>query len=192
MPPRRLRRAPGRVATIGACLGGTVMGRVLGTVRRPIQLLERTITLLAYTALVAAVVTWLADGALHALAGSPAQVFLVLWVYTLAVGGAVTGVAAAFGTVASLALIIVLVIVGNPSSGGPVSTALLPAFFRTLNPYLPQGGGLWLLRDVLYFGSDEPARGVACLLAWGGSGLLLAAIAVLRRETTNPRTARTG
>jgi hypothetical protein len=176
--------------TIGASFGATVMGRILGTVRRPVQLLERTITLLAYTSLLAAVVTGLAGGALHALVGSPAQVFLVLWAYTLAVGGAVTGVAAAFGTTASLALIILVVIVGNPSSGGPVGPALLPPFFRTLSPYIPQGGGLWLLRDVLYFGSHELTRGAACLLAWGGSGLLLASLAVLCREITNRRTAR--
>jgi hypothetical protein len=127
---------------------------------------------------------------LHALVGSPAEVFLVLWAYTLAVGGAVTGVAAAFGTTASLALIILVVIVGNPSSGGPVGPALLPPFFRTLSPYIPQGGGLWLMRDVLYFGSHELTRGAACLLAWGGSGLLLASLAVLCREITNRRTAR--
>jgi hypothetical protein len=176
--------------TIGAGVGATVMGRVLGTVRRPIQLLERTITLLAYTSLLDAVVTGLADGALHALVGSPGQVFLVLWAYTLAVGGAVTGVAAAFGSVAGVVLMIFLVIAGNPSSGGPVAPALLPPFFRTLSPYIPQGGGLWLLRDVLYFGSHELTRGAACLLAWGGSGLVLASIAVLRREIANRRTAR--
>lgn len=176
--------------TIGACAGATVMGRVLGTVGRPIQLLERTITLLAYTSLVAAVVTWLADGALHALVGSPGQLFLTLWAYTLAVGGAVTGVAAAFGTVAGVVLTLFIVIVGNPSSGGPVPTALLPAFFHALTPYIPQGGGLWLVRDVVYFGSHELARGAACLLAWGGSGLLLAIPAVMGREITDRRTAR--
>jgi hypothetical protein len=177
--------------TIGAALGATIIGRILGTVRRPIQLLERTITLLAYTSLLAAVITWLADGALHALVGSPGQVFLVLWAYALAVAGAVTGVAAAFGPAAGVVLTIFLVIIGNPSSGGPVSTALLPAFFRTLNPYIPQGGGLWLLRDVAYFGSHELTRGAVCLLAWGGSGLLLASIAVLGREIANRRTTRT-
>ena len=57
--------------TIDAALGATVLGRILGTVGRPVQLLERTITLLAYTALLAAVVTWLADGALHVLVGEP-------------------------------------------------------------------------------------------------------------------------
>jgi hypothetical protein len=176
--------------TIGAALGATVMGRILGTVRRPIQLLERTITLLAYTALLAAIITWLADGAMHALAGEPGQVFLVLWAYALAIGGAVTGVAAALGIAGGVVLTILLIIIGNPSSGGPVSTALLPAFFRTLNPYLPQGGGLWLLRDVAYFGSHELTRGAVCLLAWGGSGLLLASIAVLGREIANRRTTK--
>ena len=156
-----------------------------------VHLVERTITLLAYTALLAAIITWLADGAMHALAGEPGQVFLVLWAYALAIGGAVTGVAAAFGPAAGVVLTIFLVIIGNPSSGGPVSTALLPAFFRTLNPYLPQGGGLWLLRDVVYFGSHELTRGAVCLLAWGGSGLLLASIAVLGREIANRRTTRT-
>jgi len=125
--------------TIGAAFGATVMGRILGTVRRPVQLLERTITLLAHTSLLAAVVTGLADGVLHALVGSPAQVFLVLWAYTLAVGGAVTGVAAAFGTTASLALIILVVIVGNPSAGGPVAPAPAASLLPHPEPLHPPG-----------------------------------------------------
>jgi hypothetical protein len=176
--------------TIGAALGATLIGRLLGTVRRLVHLVERTITLLAYTALLAAVLTWLSDGVFHALVGSPGHVFLVLWAYALAVGGAVTGVAAAFGIVAGVVLTIFLVIIGNPASGGPVPAPLLPAFFRTLSPYVPQGGGLWLLRDVVYFGSHDLTRGAACLLAWGGTGLLLASVVVLHREISDRRTAR--
>ena len=42
------------------------------------------------------------DGVLGALTGHPWQVFGALWLYSMAVAGAVTGVAAAFGSVASM------------------------------------------------------------------------------------------
>ena len=59
------------------------------------------------------------DGVLHALTGHPWQVFGALWLYSMAVGGAITGAAAAFGTVASMALTAFLVVVGNAAAAGP-------------------------------------------------------------------------
>ena len=90
--------------SIGASVGAAVLGRVMGIVRRPQTLALRTADAWpAYSALLAAGVTLYVDAILGALTGHTWQVFGGLWLYAMAVGGVVTGVAAAFGSVASMA-----------------------------------------------------------------------------------------
>ena len=90
--------------SIGASVGATVFGRLMGTVRKPLTLALRTATLAGYSALLAGGVTLYVDVILGALTGHTWQVFGALWLYSMAVGGAITGVAAAFGAVASMVL----------------------------------------------------------------------------------------
>ena len=78
----------------------------------------------------------------------------MLWLYAMAVGGAVTGVAAAFGTVASMALTAFLVVIGNAAAAGPVGRPLLSGFYSTFTAIVPQGSGVSLLRSVAYFGGN--------------------------------------
>ena len=87
--------------SIGASLGATAFGYIMGRVHRPATLLLRTLTLIGYSALLAGVVTVYVDAMLGALRGHTTAVFGALWLYAMAVGGAVTGVAAVFGTAAS-------------------------------------------------------------------------------------------
>src|SRR6478735_5748743 len=76
--------------SIGASVGAAAFGRLVGAVRRPWTLGLRTLTLSAYSALLAGVVTVYVDAALGALTGHPWQVFGALWLYAMAVGAAVT------------------------------------------------------------------------------------------------------
>jgi hypothetical protein len=99
-------------------------------------------------------VTVYTDGALHALTGHPWQVFGALWLYSMAVAGAISGVAAAFGTVASMALTLFLVIIGNAAAAGPVGRPLLSGFYSAFNAVVPQGSGVSLLRSIEYFGGN--------------------------------------
>ncbi len=102
--------------------------------RRPTRFLLRTLTLMGYSALLGALPrhTW--------------AVFGALWLYALAVAGAVTGVAAAFGAAASLLLTLFLVVVGNAAAAGPVGRPLLSGFYSTFSMIVPQGSGVALLR----------------------------------------------
>ena len=87
--------------SIGATMGAAVFGLMMGSVRRLSTLALRTLSLAAYSALLAGGVTLYVDAVLGALRGHTWQVFGALWLYAMGVAGAVTGVAAAFGTVAS-------------------------------------------------------------------------------------------
>ena len=174
--------------SIGASVGAAAFGRMVGPVRRASTLALRTFTLSAYAALLAGVVTVYVDAALGALTGHPWQVFGALWLYAMAVGGAVTGVAAAFGTVASMTLTAFLVIVGNAAAAGPVGRPLLTGFYTTFNHIVPQGSGVSLLRSVEYFDGHGALTPLVTLLVWAGTGCVLAVAATAWRELADRRT----
>lgn len=165
--------------SIGATLGATVFGLMMGSVRRLSTLALRTLSLAAYSALLAGGVTIYVDAVLGALSGHTWQIFGALWLYAMAVSGAVTGVAAAFGSVASALVTLFLVIVGNAAAAGPVGLPLLSGFYTTFNAIVPQGSGVALLRSVEYFGGSGAATPIVTLTIWGATGLMLAVIAVL-------------
>ncbi|WP_123028982.1 DUF3533 domain-containing protein [Mycolicibacterium stellerae] len=167
--------------SIGASLGATAFGYIMGKVRRPATFLLRTLTLTGYSALLAGVVTVYVDGMLGALAGHTLAVFGALWIYAMAVGGAVTGVAAAFGSTASVLLTLFLVVVGNAAAAGPVGRPLLSPFYSTFTTIVPQGSGVALLRSISYFGGHSAGTPLLTLVIWGAAGCLLAALATALR-----------
>src|SRR4051794_14602311 len=170
--------------SIGATVGATLFGRMMGSVRRPSTLALRTLSLGAYSALLAGGVTIYVDGVLGALTTNTWQVFGALWLYAMAVGGAVTGVAAAFGTVASMLVTLFLVIVGNAAAAGPVGKPLLSGFYTTFNAIVPQGSGVALLRSVEYFGTNGAMTPLVTLLGWAAAGCVLAVGAAMTRSGT--------
>lgn len=150
--------------SIRASVGATLVGHMMGTVRRHTTLALRTVTLAGHSALLAGAVTLYVDTILGALTGHGWQVYGALWLYAIAVGGAVTGVAAAFGTIASMALTLFLVVIGNAAAAGPVG--LLSGFYSTFTEIVPQGSGVALLRGVQYFGGNGAQTPFVTLAIW--------------------------
>ena len=167
--------------SIGASLGATVVGYLMGRVHRPATLLLRTLTLTSYSAVLAGVVTVYVDAVLGALPGHPLAVFGALWLYSMAVGGAVTGVAAALGTVASALLTLFLVVIGNAAAAGPVGRPLLSPFYATFTAIVPQGSGVALLRSISYFDGHGAGAALLTLALWGAAGCALAIVATASR-----------
>lgn len=163
--------------SIGASVGATVLGRLMGAVRNPLTLALRTATLAGFSAALAGAVTIYVDVILGALTAHTWQVFGTLWLYAMAVGGAITGVAAAFGSVASMALTAFLVVIGNAAAAGPIGRPLLSGFYATFTAIVPQGSGVSLLRSVSYFGGHGAQTPLVTLAIWGAAGCLLAIVA---------------
>ena len=167
--------------SIGASVGAAVLGRFMGTVRRPLTLALRSATLAGYSAFLAGAVTVYVDVILGGLTGHTWQLFGALWLYSMAVGGAVTGAAAAFGSVASMALTAFLVVIGNAAAAGPVGRPLLSGFYSTFTAIVPQGSGVSLLRSVEYFGGNGAQTPIVTLAIWATAGCLLAVAATVSR-----------
>jgi hypothetical protein len=168
--------------SIGASVGAAAFSRMMGSVHAPSTLAWRTVSLTAFSALLAGGVTLYVDAVLGALTGHTTAVFGALFLYAVAVGGAVTGVAAAFGTAASAGLAMFLVIIGNAAAAGPVGKPLMSGFYATLNAIVPQGSGVALLRSVEYFGGNGAMTPLITLLAWAAAGCVLALGAAVVRS----------
>jgi hypothetical protein len=167
--------------SIGASLGATIFGYIIGKVRKPARFVLRSLSLAGYSAVLAGVVTVYVDAILGALSGHTWAVFGALWLYAMAVGGAVTGVASAFGSVASTVLTLFLVVVGNAAAAGPVGRPLLSGFYSAFSWIVPQGSGVALLRSISYFDGNGAMTPLATLAIWGAAGALLAIVATASR-----------
>jgi hypothetical protein len=76
---------------------------------------------------------------------------------------------AALGMIGTWLVIILFVILGNPSAGGAWPRILLASPWRPIGPWLPNGAGLDALRRVLFLG-DYHLR--SSLLVLGGYALV--------------------
>lgn len=166
---------------IGASLGATVMGRILGTVNTATRLVERTIVLVVLGGLLAGGATFWIDTVLDGITNEPAKFFIALWLYTVSVGGAVTGLAAVGGTLAAVLASVLIVLLGNPSSGGPYGIHMLNDFYQVFYYVMPQGDGLEILRSIVYFDGNGLEAPLVRLVIWAGAGILLAFAAMLVR-----------
>lgn len=96
----------------------------------------------------------------------------------------------ALGNKAVPFVLIVLVILGSPSSGGAAAPELLPAFFRFIGQWLPTGAATSALRNNVYFSGTQQGRPLFVLTGW----LLLALLGlflVTRRQARRGHTLKT-
>jgi hypothetical protein len=170
--------------TLGGAIGATVLGRIAGPVRGLRGALERLGLVLVYAGLLSVVVTFFADIVFGDLVGHFGLLFLILWLFVVAVCLAVAGLSALVG-LASIVLVLVLITLGNPSSGGPVPRPLLNGFYSGLSPVMPQGAALSAVRGVQYFGDRGIGLGLLCLLIWALAGLALLGGTVFRDALRN-------
>ena len=84
--------------------------------------------------------------------------FWVLWPELAFIAFAVALLAATLqslvGPIGTLLAIIIVVFIGNPSTGGVNGVAYLPPFWQAIGLVLPPRNGLYLIRNTLYFGGN--------------------------------------
>lgn len=109
---------------------------------------------------------------------------------TLAVSGAVAGLAALVGPSGIGLGAFLVVLLGNPFSGASSAPEMLPDPVGTIGQWLPPGAGASLLRSVSFF-DGAAATGPALTLAWWatlGLGAVLLGDSLKRRRTTTTET----
>ncbi len=81
---------------------------------------------------------------------------------------------------------LLLVILGNATSGGVVPASFLPGGFRQLSPALPPGAATKALGHMDYFDPGAALGPVAVLAAWALGGLLLLVVVTGNRRRARP------
>ncbi|MGW1358664.1 ABC transporter permease [Streptomyces chartreusis] len=105
---------------------------------------------------------------------------------TLAVSGAVAGLAALVGTAGIGITAATIMLIGNPFSGAASAPQMLPEPVGAIGQWLPPGAGTTLLRSVSFF-DGSAAIGPALTLTWWaalGLGAVLLGSALKARATS--------
>ncbi|MFF5571832.1 ABC transporter permease [Streptomyces luteogriseus] len=150
-------------ATLPLALAGIAAGAVVTLLR--LRGFRAVTALLGASALVGVIAAGIAHSWLGALGGDWWTEASVLGLSTLAVGGAVAGLAALIGPAGTGVGAAVVMLIGNPFSGATSAPQMLPEPAGAIGQWLPPGAGTTLLRSVSYF-DGAAATGPALTLAW--------------------------
>ncbi|MEU1319274.1 ABC transporter permease [Streptomyces tibetensis] len=123
------------------------------------------LALVGASTLVGVVAAGIAHSWLGALGGAWWTEAGVLALSTLAVGGAVAGLAALIGPAGTGIGAALVMLIGNPFSGATSAPQMLPEPAGAIGQWLPPGAGTTLLRSVSYF-DGAAATGPALTLTW--------------------------
>ncbi|MFF7489587.1 ABC transporter permease [Streptomyces luteogriseus] len=150
-------------ATLPLALAGIAAGAVVTLLG--LRGLRAVTALLGASALVGVIAAGIAHSWLGALGGDWWTEASVLGLSTLAVGGAVAGLAALIGPAGTGVGAALVMLIGNPFSGATSAPQMLPEPAGAIGQWLPPGAGTTLLRSVSYF-DGAAATGPALTLAW--------------------------
>ncbi|HEY5199258.1 MAG TPA: hypothetical protein VIJ51_19725 [Solirubrobacteraceae bacterium] len=171
---------------IGGYLGATLLGLVGETrARSRVRAFARVVALAVYAIASGVLSVLLLDKGIGVLGGHFEDLCAVAALSIFAAAAATAGLQAVLGIAGTGVAILVFVVLGNPSSGGPYARDMLPQFWRVVGEYLPPGAAVDLVRNVLYFGSRDIQTPIIVLAAWAGAGALIA-LALGGRRVAKP------
>jgi len=172
---------------IGGYLTATIMGMAAGS--RPAnrhRTLIRLAVLVVYAAVSgiagAAIVGPVFDalgGHFWALSGIGALVVLASAATALALQ-------TLLGLLGTGVVVLLFVVLGNPSSGGVYPAPLLPSFWSAIGQALPPGAGTTLVRNTVYFSGHAITSALWVLGAYAVGGAVLAWAASWHHERRRP------
>ena len=162
-------------AAFGVVLAGFMFGTATYQLAPRLEYRLRMLSLLVFGACSGVMVALVAGRAFGAMPGPFAGIAGVVALMAVAAGGATMVMGRLFGPAGVSLSSVVLLILGNASSGGILPAAYLPGWLRPLHGILPVGVGVRALQGLAYFRHDGLVPGVAILLVW-----ILACAAVLR------------
>lgn len=172
-------------AAFGVILAGFMFGSTTYQLAPRLEFRLRMLSLLLFGALSGTMVALVAGRAFHALPGPFPAIAAVVGLMAMAAGAATMLMLRLFGPAGVSLSAVVLLILGNSSSGGILPADYLPGWLHPLHAVLPVGVGVRAVQGIAYFHQDGLVSGVAVLVAW----IVLCAGALYLRDVRTPRKA---
>ncbi|GAA4864279.1 DUF3533 domain-containing protein [Kitasatospora terrestris] len=171
---------------IGWCVGGYLVASILGISAgsRPAntgRAVLRLGTLALYSVAAGLGGALIIGPVLGALPGSTVALWWLGALVVFSVGAITMSLQCLFDVVGIGLAVLIFVVLGNPSAGGVFPPPLLPAFWRAIGAWIPNGAGTDVARSIAYLGSTGIAVPLLVLAAWAAVGVGVTFLAVLRR-----------
>ncbi|MCG6498670.1 ABC transporter permease [Kitasatospora sp. A2-31] len=168
---------------IGWCVGGYLVASILGVSAgaKPANVhraLIRLGTLALYSvaagiggAIIVGPVLGALSGGFWGLVGVGALVVFAVGAFTMALQ-------CLFDIIGIGIAVLVFVVLGNPSAGGVFPPPMMPAFWRAIGAWIPNGAGTDAARSIVYFDATGLTQPIAVLVVWAlvGVGITFAAV----------------
>lgn len=142
----------------------------------------RLVTLAVYALVAPLPVLLIADQVLDALPGHFVMLWLFLALFVFAVASFANALIHFFGMAGTAVVILLITVIGNPAAGGSVAWPLLPAFFRVVGPWTPNGAGTEGIRNIVYFDHNAMGRPLLTLVLYTVAGIVLTVVAAALRK----------
>ncbi|MFI6345088.1 ABC transporter permease [Streptomyces sp. NPDC050560] len=152
--------------TLASVVLGFVGAMQLLAHAKPLVPVERVLFTLAYSALGAFTIAAVVDWGLGALRLPFAESWAILLLTMFTSGMVATMFSTLFGRWAMLPTWGLMVLLGNPSSGGAVSWPLLPSLLGTIGRWLPPGASVNAQHTAVYFGGHQHVFPFLVLAVW--------------------------
>lgn len=153
--------------------------------------LARLVTLAVYALVAPLPVLLIVDQVLDALPGHFVMLWLFLALFVFAIAAFANALIHFFGMAGTAVVILLVTVIGNPAAGGSVAWPLLPAFFRVVGPWTPNGAGTEGIRNIVYFDDNALGRPLLTLCLYAALGIVLTVVAAALREARSVEVAVT-
>ncbi|RKE21104.1 DUF3533 domain-containing protein [Streptomyces sp. TLI_171] len=171
---------------VGWCVGGYLVASILGISAgsRPADTGRAVIrlgTLALYSVAAGLGGALIIGPILGALPGSIAALTGLGTLVVFAVGAVTMALECLFDVVGIGLAVLIFVVLGNPSAGGVFPPPLLPAFWRAIGEWIPNGAGTSAARSIAYLDSTNLTVPFLVLAAWAVVGVAVTFLAVARK-----------
>ncbi|WP_326666543.1 DUF3533 domain-containing protein [Streptomyces canus] len=160
---------------IGGYLTATIMGMASGS--RPAnrhRTLIRLAVLIPYAVVSGVAGAVIVGPVFDALGGHFWALSAIGALTVMASAATALGLQTLLGLLGTGLVVLLFVVLGNPSSGGVYPAPLLPAFWSAIGQALPPGAGTTLVRNTVYFSRHATSSALWVLGAYAVGGAVLA------------------
>ncbi|CRK49923.1 conserved membrane hypothetical protein [Rhodococcus sp. RD6.2] len=158
---------------IGWMMSGFMLIIVMGTAAPELLALRKLLPIMAGWAVAMSAVVWtIAGPIIGAVSGHAWQLIGIGALATFTISLFTAVFARLLGMLAVLPVILVVMFLGVPASGGGLSIYMSPEIFRVLHDVLPMPAAVESARSILYFGGDGVGGHAVTFLIWAAAALV--------------------